>query len=249
MISNSYEEVKMRDIVKKILPTVMLQACRYIKFNMLDGYAMKSYSQEGEDMILYRIFEEQKSGFYIDIGAYHPKKYSNTYFFYKRGWRGINIEPNPAVVKLFKKYRTGDINLEMGVSDQKGELTYCMFNEPALNSFDKELSENRVVNTTYQIIGRKKVKVDRLDSILTEYLPNNLPIDFLSIDAEGYDLNVLKSNNWELYRPKCLLVESLKSSLSSIFDCLLHQYIIDHNYEFFAKTFNSLFYIDKLRKN
>ncbi|UJS18594.1 MAG: hypothetical protein L3J17_05940 [Candidatus Jettenia sp.] len=71
----------MRDIVKKILPTVMLQACRYIKFNMLDGYAMKSYSQEGEDMILYRIFEEQKSGFYIDIGAYHPKNTLIPIFF------------------------------------------------------------------------------------------------------------------------------------------------------------------------
>lgn len=238
----------MREIVKKVLPTVILQACRYIKFNMLDGYAIKSYSQEGEDMILYRIFERQRTGFYIDIGAYHPKKYSNTYFFYKRGWRGISIEPNPTVIKLFKKYRAGDTNLEMGVSDQEGELTYFMFDEPALNSFDKDLSEERVSNTNYRMIGRKKVKVNRLDAILAKHLPKNIAIDFMSIDAEEYDLNIIKSNDWDIYRPKCLLVESLESSLSGIFDCPLHHYIIDHNYELFAKTFNSLFYIDKLKE-
>ncbi|MCF6158630.1 MAG: FkbM family methyltransferase [wastewater metagenome] len=239
----------MKEVVKKILPSAILQAYRHIKFNALDCYAIKTYSQEGEDMILSRIFEKQRTGFYIDIGAYHPKKYSNTYFFYKRGWRGINIEPNPAVIKLFKKYRAGDINLEIGVSDQEGELTYFMFDEPALNSFSRELSEERVSNTNYRIIGRKKVKVSRLDTLLAEYLPNNTSIDFMSVDAEGYDLNILKSNNWKLYRPKCLLVESLKSSLSDIFDCPLHHYITDRNYELFAKTFNSLFYIDKLKEN
>ena len=105
----------MKEVIKKLLPGAVLQAYRYIKLDILNGYAVKSYSQEGEDMVLYRIFEKQKSGFYVDIGAYHPKRFSNTYFFYKRGWRGINIEPNPEAIKLFKKYRVGDINLEMGV--------------------------------------------------------------------------------------------------------------------------------------
>ena len=216
---------------------------------MLNGYAMKSYSQEGEDMVLYRIFEKQESGFYVDIGAYHPKCFSNTYFFYKRGWRGINIEPNPEAIKLFKKYRVGDINLEMGISEQEGELTYFMFDEPALNSFDKNLTEKRVINTNYQIIAEKKIKVNRLDAILTDYIPKGINIDFMSIDVEGYDRNVLKSNNWELYRPKCLLVESLESSLSSVFDCPMYRYLTDRDYELFAKTFNSLFYMDRRKQD
>ena len=71
----------MKELVRKILPNSFFQIYRHIKFNVLDGFAIKSYSQEGEDILLYRIFEECKSGFYVDIGAHHPKRFSNTYFF------------------------------------------------------------------------------------------------------------------------------------------------------------------------
>lgn len=211
---------------------------------MFDGYALKSYSQEGEDMVLHRIFEGRGSGFYVDIGAHHPKRFSNTYFFYKHGWCGINIEPNSEAIKLFKKYRANDINIELGVSDQAGELTYFMFNEPALNSFDKDLSETRASSTNYYIIDRKKIKADRLDTILSEHLPKKVSIDFMCIDAEGHDLNILQSNDWELYRPKCLLVESLESCLSNIVNYPIHQYLIGRDYDLLAKTFNTLFYVD-----
>jgi len=137
----------------------------------------------------------------------------------------------------------------MGISEQEGELTYFMFDEPALNSFDKNLTEKRVINTNYQIIAEKKIKVNRLDAILTDYIPKGINIDFMSIDVEGYDRNVLKSNNWELYRPKCLLVESLESSLSSVFDCPMYRYLTDRDYELFAKTFNSLFYMDRRKQD
>lgn len=234
----------MKELVKKILPNSFFQIYRHIKFNVLDGFAIKSYSQEGEDILLYRIFEECKSGFYVDIGAHHPKRFSNTYFFYKRGWRGINVEPNSDAIKLFKRYRSNDINVELGVSDQAGELTYFMFNEPALNSFDKDLSEKRASNTNYHIIGRKKIKVTRLDTILAKYLAKNVSIDIMCIDAEGYDLNILKSNDWELYRPKYLLVESLETILPRIVNSPIHSYLIGRDYDLFAKTFNTLFYTD-----
>lgn len=238
----------MKELVRKILPNSFFQIYRHIKFNVLDGFAIKSYSQEGEDILLYRIFEECKSGFYVDIGAHHPKRFSNTYFFYKRGWSGINVEPNSDAIKLFKRYRSNDINVELGVSDQAGELTYFMFNEPALNSFDKDLSEKRASNTNYRIIGRKKIKVTRLDTILEKYLDKNVSIDIMCIDAEGYDLNILKSNDWELYRPKYLLVESLETILSKIVNSPIHLYLIGRDYDLFAKTFNTLFYTDVRRQ-
>lgn len=238
----------MKELVRKILPNSFFQIYRHIKFNVLDGFAIKSYSQEGEDILLYRIFEECKSGFYVDIGAHHPKRFSNTYFFYKRGWSGINVEPNSDAIKLFKRYRSNDINVELGVSDQAGELTYFMFNEPALNSFDKDLSEKRASNTNYRIIGRKKIKVTRLDTILEKYLDKNVSIDIMCIDAEGYDLNILKSNDWELYRPKYLLVESPETILSKIVNSPIHLYLIGRDYDLFAKTFNTLFYTDVRRQ-
>src|SRR3989344_4572766 len=77
-----------------------------------DLLGKRSYSQSGEDMILRSIFDDKKEGFYVDVGAFHPKLYSNTYYFYKRGWRGINIEPNPGANFGIRK---GDINLKCGI--------------------------------------------------------------------------------------------------------------------------------------
>ena len=108
-----------------------------------DNYFFKSYSQEGEDMILNKIFEFKKNGFYIDIGAHHPKRFSNTYFFYKKGWMGINVDAKPGSMYLFNKIRPRDINLEIGLNNEKSVLKYYSFNEPALNTFDKELADER----------------------------------------------------------------------------------------------------------
>ncbi len=80
-----------------------------------------------------RYFENKKTtGFYVDVGAHHPLRFSNTYKFYKRGWHGINIDAMPGSMDLFNRLRHRDINLERAVSDSKQILTYYAFNEPAL---------------------------------------------------------------------------------------------------------------------
>jgi len=93
----------LKRIVKAILPKYLIEKLIIIKNNYFDGYALKSYSQEGEDMILRRLFEKQNTGFYVDVGAHHPKRFSNTFFFYKKGWRGINIDAMPNSMSLFNK--------------------------------------------------------------------------------------------------------------------------------------------------
>lgn len=202
-------------LLKKYLPKKLVSLLIMIKNIFLDSYRIYSYSQEGEDMILRRIFEGQETGFYVDVGAHHPKRFSNTYYFYKKGWRGINIDAMPGSMKLFKRIRPRDYNLEIGISSQEGELTYFVFDEPALNSFNKELSLQRVRDTKYNLTKEITVNTDRLGSILAKYL-NNKEIDFMSIDVEGHEMEVLQSNDWDLYRPKYLLVELLNSDLDSI---------------------------------
>ena len=133
----------LKQIVKILLPKNLVEKLSIIKNNYFDGYARKSYSQEGEDMILRRLFEKQKTGFYVDVGAHHPKRFSNTLFFYKKGWHGINIDAMPNSMSLFDKIRPRDINLEVPISEKKQKLKYYMFNEPALNGFSKELAEKR----------------------------------------------------------------------------------------------------------
>jgi len=111
-----------RKIASLIIPEQIKKKAVVMMYDLFDGYALKSYSQEGEDMILRRLFENQERGLYVDIGAYHPKKFSNTYFFYRAGWIGINVDAMPGSMKKFRSRRPRDINIEAAISDKREEL-------------------------------------------------------------------------------------------------------------------------------
>jgi FkbM family methyltransferase len=211
--------------------------------NLFNGYAKDSYSQEGEDMILKRIFDKKKEGFFIDVGAYHPKKYSNTFYFYKLGWRGINIDAMPGSMKKFEKIRSRDINLEIPISSKKQTLVYYAFNEPALNSFNKELSYERNGKDGYRIIFEKEIETSTLSEILDKYLPSALKeIDFISIDVETLDYDVLISNNWGKYRPLIVLIEDLDFKIQDLSTSKIYNFLKQYKYDFFAKTMNTHFF-------
>ena len=222
-----------------------MKIVRFFKTYFFDPYALKSYSQEGEDMILKRIFENQTTGFYVDVGAHHPKRFSNTYYFYKKGWRGINIDAMPGSMKPFKKLRKRDINIETAVSEEQKELIYYIFNDQALNGFSKKLSENH--NTgKYYIVSKINLKTSTLEEILSKYLPEKQQIDFLSVDVESLDFQVLKSNNWEQYRPKVVLVEAFQSMLENISNDEAYQFLKAKEYLLYAKTVNTMIFISDL---
>ncbi len=201
------------------------------------------WSQEGEDVLLRRIFENKDKGFYVDIGAHHPKRFSNTYFFYRRGWHGINIDPMPDSMNLFKKLRPRDINLEIGIAKESGALDYYIFNEPALNGFSKDLSylRNDDINNSYFIKDILKVPVKPLAEVLDHYATNQ-KIDFMTVDVEGLDLEVLQSNNWDKYRPQFVLAEILDSSLDHLAEDPLVRFMVDNGYSIYAKLFHTTFF-------
>jgi len=227
--------------LKKILPREIIEIKRLI----FKKYNLSSYSQEGEDIILQRIFGYKNEGFYIDVGAHHPFRFSNTYLFYLKGWRGINIDATPGSMKLFNKFRIRDINLEVGIGEKEDVLNYYIFNEPALNTFDENLAKKRDGQNGYYIVKKLPVKVYPLSKILEEYLPEEKTIDFLTIDVEGKDFEVLKSNNWYKYRPNVVLVEILSSSIEEILKNIIYLFMKENGYYLFAKTFNTCFFIKK----
>ncbi|WP_199119092.1 FkbM family methyltransferase [Pedobacter sp. ASV28] len=204
----------------------------------------RSYSQDGEDMILKALFEQKKGykGFYVDVGAHHPVRFSNTKYFYDKGWKGINIEPTPNAIKAFKTFRRRDINLNIGIGPEKGELTFYCFNEPALNSFSKEVSE-RVdrESSKYKIIKELKIEVMPLSLVFDQYLPKGGKIDFISIDVEGLDYQVLTSNNWDKYQPEVILVEE-NIDVDHIGDSPIYNFLKGKGYRFFAKTLRTCVY-------
>ncbi len=211
-----------------------------------DPWKQDCWSQEGEDQILKRIFSGKKSGFYVDVGAHHPKRFSNTYLFYKSGWSGINIDAMPGSMKPFQRARPRDINLELGIGRARGELEYYVFNEPALNGFSASLSESRdAEDSAYAIKDVIKMPVVPLAAALENNLPPGQSIDFLSVDVEGLDLEVLQSNNWDRYRPAYVLVEILRSSLHDVFDCEAARFMQSVGYEIYAKSANTVIFRSK----
>lgn len=195
----------MSSFIKELVPRSFKKKIREL-LSGKDWYKAMTFSQFGEDVILRQYFRKQELGVFVDVGAYQPVSLSNTYYFYLKGWRGINIEPNPVGIEAFKKMRPEDTNVMMGVSTESAELDYHMMDDkPFENSFSMDqVNERGEYNA--DVSRTIKVKVDTLEHILDANLNGKKP-DLFSIDVEGLNLEVLRSNNWEKYRPKVVLIE------------------------------------------
>ena len=158
-------------------------------------------------MILRHLLGSDKmSGFYVDVGAFHPTLFSNTYFFYLNGWQGINVEARPGSKQLFDRVRPRDINLEVGVSRERGSMTYYFIAEDSpMNSFSPEFLKQ--IEMLEHVRSEIPVPTLPLAELLDRHLPKNQAIDFMNVDVEGHDFEVLESNDWNRFRPKVIVVE------------------------------------------
>jgi len=228
------------EIIKRILPKHVVYDIELPFREMLQSGRL-SFSHEGEDIILDRYFQGRDTGFYVDIGSHHPIRFSNTHFFYLRGWRGINVDALPGSKDLFDEFRPGDINLEAAVSDVEEVAKYYMFSEPALNTFCKTEAEYKASLESCDLIGSVDLSTLRLAKILDQYVGDNI-IDFMSVDVEGLEMNVLRSNNWDRYRPQMVLVELLRHSFDEVLSSRLNAFLKSRDYEIVAKTQSTLFF-------
>jgi FkbM family methyltransferase len=232
--------------IKDLIPSPVLFLIR-VALHVCRRYGRTSYSQEGEDILLSRLLDEKKPGFFVDIGAHHPSRFSNTFYFYRRGWRGINIDAWPGSMRLFRLVRSRDINLEMAVSDRRETLEFHVFSEPLLNSANQQLAHSRraALGEAEEPANVVKVPAYTLSSILEEHLPPRTQIDFMSIDVEGLDIKVLQSNDWEKFRPKYLLVEVLGESVSTLAKAEVSDFLNRVGYEPISKLVHTAAYRDK----
>lgn len=201
------------------------------------------FSQFGEDIILQKLFKK-KNGFYVDVGAHHPQRYSNTHLLHQRGWRGVNIDPNPETIKMFQRDRPGDINVQSGVADAAGELIYYSFSEPALNTFSREEAERWFNKDWANLLSRDSVAVLPLKDILRDNLLTGQRIDLLNIDTEGYELKVLRSNDWETWRPVVIVVEDHDFSFDNPGSDAVYSFLSGNGYKLHAVTGPSLIFTD-----
>jgi FkbM family methyltransferase len=236
---------RIKDLLKATLPPGLMGVALRINHNYLMSFRRDHYSMEGEDVLLAKIFDGKTTpGFYVDVGAYHPMAASNTYLFYQRGWRGINIDPVPGAGALFQKRRPRDVNLEIGISDKPGTLNYFMFDSAAENTFSEE-QRDFVLAQGRELLRTVPVRVERLDTVLSSHVPPNTTIDFMDVDVEGHELEVLDSNDWTRFRPSVLCMEMLMVRADEVSDHPVGRFLANIGYRFFAKLDNSALFQEK----
>jgi FkbM family methyltransferase len=169
---------------------------------------MTSYAQNFEDVLLARALASRRRGFYIDVGAWDPIRDSVTKHFYDLGWNGINIEPVESYFRLLEEDRPRDINLRVALGDEAGFITLYNVADTGLSTMVKEFAANaqgRGYTTSEEI-----VPIMTLRQICDEYVDSE--IDFLKIDVEGWERQVIRGGDWEKYRPRIVVVEATEPS-------------------------------------
>lgn len=163
-----------------------------------------SFSQSGEDMVLRHLLRDKPNGFFVDVGANNPIRFSNTFYFYLRGWKGINVDPIPGVMKNFNKLRPRDINIEKAVG-KRGISKFFMFEESCYNTFDEKIAETIQIKKISNLISKIDIQKIPLIDLFKDHV--FCSIDFLTIDAEGLDIEILETNDWEKFRPLYICIE------------------------------------------
>lgn len=205
------------------------------------------FSQFGEDVVVAAMLQtlgrDSAPGFYVDVGAYDPVQGSNTCMLHLRGWRGVNIDANPAGVARFQQARPNDRNVHAAVSDAEGDVDFDIYALGAISTADPAAKAAYAREGRAQLVQTLKLRTRRLRDILAETVPPGQAIDLMSVDVEGFDLAVLRSNDWALYAPLFLLVEDPDMSLLDRPDSAIFRFLKPLGYRLASQTYITSIYL------
>lgn len=213
---------------------------------MINKKGKPSYGWCNEDVLLYRVFKNKLSGFYLEIGSFDATAGSITKVFSDMGWCGVNVEPNPILAENIRKQRPRDITVECGVSNIKGQSDFFeIVDELTLSTFSLEQAE--ALKKQGKIINVRKILTMTLEDICDLYVKEK-EIDFLVIDVEGYEFEVIKSGNWNKWRPTILIIEATEPLSNTLVHQNWEPIILEADYSFaFFDGFNR-YYVKNERK-
>jgi FkbM family methyltransferase len=200
----------------------------------------QSYAQNFEDVLLNRLFKDVPSGFYVDVGACHPNFDSVTRLFYDRGWSGLNLDPSSYYQQLLNKHRPRDVNLQLAASSQKGIVEFFEVIGTGYSSVTSDAVQRAA--SSGAPVRKSTVIADTLSSILDQYAAGK-SIDFLKIDVEGHERDVIEGLNLERHRPKVILVEAVHPDTQAPQWDLWENYILQGGYVFAVFDGLNRFYV------
>ncbi len=227
----------------------------FIKKIYYQKYSKKSYSISNVDLIIDRLFRNNKKGIYLDIGCNHPIKHNNTYLLYERGWNGINIDLDKTSIDEFKKLRPKDINIQIGVSNYAGNKKVFYYHKRSpLNTLSKKLKEFRIKKPTKTF----NLQVDTLNNIIKKSKFKNKQINLMSIDIENHEYEALQNFNFKKYKIDLIVteftnlsgkkIETYNLSISDIFKSKIYKLLIKNNYKLINWVNSDLIFANKNSK-
>jgi len=199
-----------------------------------------SYAQHGDDFMIINLFEmlgiDKPS--YIDLGAHDPEIISNTALLYQRGCRGINVEANPNLIERFRKERPQDKNLNVGVSNRNGKATFYMYSDKSgRNTFSYEEVES--LKGVMTLKSTCELKIMHVNEIINMFWMGMWP-NFLSIDLEGLDYEVIEAMDFSKTAPKVICVEVRKGQGDKF-----RRLLSTKGFEIYCRMGENLFFVDK----
>ena len=202
------------------------------------------HSNWGIDMMAEDYFKNKNEGFFIDIGCHQPLLNNNTYILYKKGWRGINIDLDFRAIDMFNFFRKGDTNIQAAISNSIGKKNlYFFHNRSAINTLSKT-SANKAREV-------REIETFTLNNIIENTHFKDKEIDFLSIDVEGTEIDVLHGLDFKKYKPKLIVLEFIDFNISeyynlkidSILNSSINKFMEDKNYKLVNWIHDDLVYV------
>ena len=209
-----------------------------------------SFSQTGLDLLLSNIFKNYKKGFYIDVGCNHPVYNNNTFIFYQKGWRGLNIDLDKSSIDLFNIYRKNDLNIHAALSSSNHTQNVYEFHAKSpLNTLVHKVAnyQKAKVKNTYEINTQTLNQIIEKNKISKK-------INFLAIDVEGHELEVLKGFDFKIHQPDVIVVEYLDLNLdkleiqnlniNNVLRSEIYEYLINKNYSLINWLHSDLIFVN-----
>ena len=225
------------------IPKLFYFFFQYLKYRLKPR---RLNSNWGVDLIVKDIFKNKKNGIYVDVGCHHPLINNNTNLLNLMGWKGINIDLDFNSIDMFNYFRPKDHNIKIALSDKKGfSNLYFFHNRAAKNTITKSRGKGA------KLI--KQINIDTLDNVIKNCKFKIKNIDFVSIDVEGNELNVLKGLNFKKYKPKIIILEFIRPNIKEFYqndikditNSKIYKFMINKGYKLINWVHDDLIFVSK----
>jgi FkbM family methyltransferase len=187
-----------------------------------------------EKQLVWEFFGRRRNGFFVEVGANEPHSGSQTWLLEQNGWRGVLVEPQAALCEQLRSARKNSRVFQVACSspEKEGEATLFIGSHSGVSTLEKQIDSHGT-----QFVGTERVKLTTLDKVLSEAGADK--IDFLSLDVEGHEIEVMRGFNFEKYRPRLILIEDGVRTLDK------HRFLTRHGYKLVKRTTLNNWYVPK----